>query len=256
MMGKQHSQFNIFFGILLSLVFICVLGFGPQYLLVIPIAIFTATLPDIDQARATPRRWKALKLFLSIAVVVILIISVIITVYYGYNIFTQKMNYEDAIQVFSVSFGVLIFYWICFRYLKGKEGKFLTAHRGFTHILIIPIILVLVFIQLDKLVNGPGLTSNQKLLIQSGQVLIAGLFTGITGHIFLDLTCKAGVKILWPLYRQPISIGNAITSDPKNPRRAHPSSIITTYIWSTVCIILSILIIYNYRFDLIRIFKF
>lgn len=251
MQGKQHAQFGIPFGALVATILIVILGFGPQYLLIIPIAWFTSTLPDIDQVTTVPKRWRMLKFILLSLVMSVFIISVVCTCYLGYNIFIQKFEFEEYAKYFGASLGVLCFYIICFYFLQGKNGKFLTAHRGFTHILLIPVILWLLFIQLNS-INNPAMEQYQIILIEVLKIITVGLFAGILGHQFLDLTCKAGLIWLWPIYRKKISIGNAVTSDPKHPRSAHPSSIITTYLWSAVCIILIIVICFVYRNNILQ----
>ena len=56
-----------------------------------------------------------------------------------------------------------------------------------------------------------------------------------------------GCPIFWPIYKGNIHWGNAITSDPKRPGKPHKSSVIATYFWSVICIILAIVIIVLYR---------
>ena len=254
MMGKQHVQFGIPFGALVATILIVILGFGPQYLLTIPIAWFTSTLPDIDQATTVPKRWRMLKFILLSLVMSVFIISVVCTGYLGYNIFIQKFEFEEYAKYFGASLGVLCFYIICFYFLQGKNGKFLTAHRGFTHILLIPIILWLLFIQLNS-INNPAMEQYQIILIEVLKIITVGLFAGILGHQILDLTCSRGLKFLWPISNKTIHIGNAISSDPKNPRKPHKSSVLMTNFCSLVCIILIICILIYYKQNLINLFR-
>ena len=254
MLGQYHKQFNIPFSILIATALVGILGFSPIFFASIPVGIFTYSLCDVD-AQHVPKRWKMLKTLWISLIVSIFIISVIATCYLGYNIFTQKMNYEDTIKTFGLSLGVVLFYIMCFKYTSTSKGKWLIAHRGFTHRLIVVIIPMLVFWQLNRMI--PNSTNNQIILIRIAQVFLVGLSTGILGHQFLDLCCRAGIRgWLWPLFpNTTISIGNAISADPKDPRKPHKSSIITTNFWCLVCIILIIVIIFAYRNNFIISFK-
>ena len=102
-----------------------------------------------------------------------------------------------------------------------------------------------------------------EILVKAVSILIAGLFAGLTSHIFLDGTCRAGVPLLWPLpivgikkegreiKEVNLHWGNAITSDPKRPGKAHKSSIRATAFWSLVCYGATAVVCFIYRFNLI-----
>jgi len=251
MLGPQHKQFNIPFSILISCILVGILGFSPIFFASIPVGIYTYSLCDID-AQHVPRRWKMLKTLWISLIVSIFIVSLVATGYFGYNIFTQKMNYNDVIQYFGLSLGVVLFYILCFKYNSSSKGKWLTAHRGFTHRLIVVIIPMLVFWQLNSLI--PNSNDKQIILIKTAQVFLAGLSTGILGHQLADLECARGIKgWLWPLFPETtISIGKAISADPKDPRKPHKSSIIYTNISCVIFIILTIIILIKFGDNFIK----
>ena len=62
---------------------------------------------------------------------------------------------------------------------------------------------------------------------------------------------KAGVPLLWPIYRENIHWGNSRTSDPKRPGKAHKSSVRATAFWSLVCYGATVVVCFIYRYNLI-----
>lgn len=223
MTGKYHKRHNIPFGILVVLTGIVIFGFNPYYILSVPIIWFTATLPDIDQANTAPKEWKLIK-NIWIAILVLLPIASIGGLGYGIYIKNARLTTIGVVMLLSML--------ALNSYKNSKNGKFLWAHRGFTHTLIMPIILSIVFWQLNKI---------DDFKVQILNIFVLGIDLGIIGHIWLDLMCKAGCPILYPITNTKIHLWNAITSDKNAKDGTHISSKITT---NTLCVIYVILIIF------------
>ena len=247
MLGIQHREFNILFSIMSAVILIGVLGFGLQFLGIIPIAIFFSTFPDIDQQYA-PKEFRTAKLLFTTTLVAVFLLAIGVIIYFS-NLFIKGQNISNYYKYIGLSIGILIIYILLYMYSKSKNGRFLFAHRGFTHTLILPILLLVIYYQLTKI--EPTIGKKYIILLKILEVFVMGIFTGLLGHIFIDGTCKAGVPILFPITNKKLHWGNAITSDPKRPRQAHKSSIIMTKFWSIVCIIIAVIICFVFRNNII-----
>lgn len=243
MTGPLHKQFSIPWSIMLVSILIGILGFGLEYLFIVPIGYYFSVWCDIDQNQYAPRETRRAKALWETLLWLIPLISFIILAYFGYNYFNKIPITKENYKYIGLAGGVFITSILLNIFLKSSYGTFFRKHRGFTHTLIIPILLIILYTQLGKMNVEPKYT----IIIKVVSILIAGLFAGLTSHIFIDCTCRMGCPILWPLYKGNIHWGNAITSDPKRPGNPHKSSIRVTYLWSIICIIITVIICFVYR---------
>ena len=251
MMGKQHKQFSIPWCMLMASILIGILGFGFEYLLVIPIGYYFSVWCDIDQnPQYTPKETRRAKALWETMLWLIPLVSFIILAYFSYNYFNKIPIAKENYKYIGLAGGVFIISIFLNIFLKSTYGTFFRKHRGFTHTLIVPILLVVLYTQLGKMNIEP----QYEILVKTGSIIIAGLFAGLTSHIFIDGTNYDGVPLLWPIYRKNIHWGNSRTSDPKRPGKAHKSSIIATHLWSAVCIILTVIICFIYRTNILQYF--
>lgn len=247
MQGPQHKKFGISWSLLVASILIGILGFGFEYLLIIPIGYYFSVWCDIDQSVYAPKETKRAKALWETLLWLIPLLSGCILAYFGYNYYKNIPIPEENYKYIGMTAGVLVASLALNFFLNSHFGTFFRKHRGFTHTLIVPILLVVLYTQLGKM----NVESQHEILVKAISILIAGLFAGLTSHIFIDGTCKAGVPLLWPIYRENIHWGNAITSDPKRPGKAHKSSIRATAFWSLVCYGATAVVCFIYRYNLI-----
>lgn len=247
MMGQQHKQFSLPWSALVVSILIGILGFGFEYLLIIPIGYYFSVWCDIDQNQYAPKETKRAKALWETLLWLIPLLSGCILGYFGYNYYKNIPIPEENYKYIGMAAGVLAASLALNFFLNSHFGTFFRKHRGFTHTLIIPILLVVLYTQLGKIDIEP----QYEIVVKALSILIAGLFAGLTSHIFLDGTCEAGVPLLWPIYRENIHWGNAITSDPKRPGKAHKSSVRATAFWSLVCYGATAVVCFIYRYNLI-----
>lgn len=84
----------------------------------------------------------------------------------------------------------------------GRKFKFISKHlkhRGFTHTLVVPILLFL-FTAYITTIGIPLLPE-----------LLMGFGVGYIAHIVADMFNKKGVPLLWPVYPSHIHIGSVLT---------------------------------------------
>lgn len=264
MLGKQHKEFAIPFSIFFATSLIGILGFGLEYLLVIPIGYYFSVWCDIDQSQYAPKETRRAKALWQTLLWLIPLISACVLIYFGYNYINKIHIPEDNYKYIGYAAGTFISSILLNVFLKSKFGTFFTKHRGFTHTLIVPILLILLYNQLGKMDIKP----QYEIVVKAGSIVIAGLFAGLMSHIFIDGTCRAGVPLFWPLpiigikkegkHLVPVNVhwGNAVTSDPKRPGKAHRSSIIATKFWSFIFIGLTALVMFIYRANFISLLPF
>ncbi len=252
MMGKQHREFSIPFGVMFASLLIGILGFGIEYALVVPLCWYFSVFPDIDQPGMAPKDTKRIKYLWETIMWLVPLAALVTLGYFGYRVYKGHDVMENVKEI-GIAGGIVVLGFILNLTKKSKYTKFLWGHRGFTHTLIVPIGLLVLFNQLDNISNA--LDPKYSILIKASGVLIAGIFAGIVCHILLDLQCSAGVPILWPITKANIHTGNAITSDPRKQGKAHISSIIYTKAWSTICIIIAAIIIIKFNGTIIEKFQ-
>ncbi len=237
MIGKQHQIMTFSLSTLVVFIMYYVFNYSAFYFLMVPVSTYFSTFPDIDQVMSVPKQWRTVKAILQFLIPVVFFASAAILVY-SINKYINITNFDESQKYLSaiiVSFIVLSMYGIAYFYIQ-TDGKFLTAHRGFTHTLVVPGILYGLYYSLDK--------SQRVLEIVAGFTL--AICIGWTAHIVEDSFCKAGVPLLWPLTKSSISFGWAKTGGNKNVYGSvHYSSWIYTIIITAVGLF-GIILVYLY----------
>lgn len=252
MNGKQHRQGNAFMSIPITIYLIMYLGFNYWYLGIPAVMIWNADFEDIDQYQAVPKKWKAFKKWFIFGLKTIVVLALLVLVYSFYMLFIANSSLSNnELKAFIASITTLIFLSIAYWYTTTDNGRFLLAHRGFTHTLVIPATLFSLYSAISNAVDrtSSANTDVQYYLINVGKellcVFILGFIFGCLGHTFLDSLCEAGVPLLWPISKSTISFGHAKTSDKKAKDKTHISSKIYTYVVCVISLIISAILIYR-----------
>lgn len=141
---------------------------------------------------------------------------------------------SPAIGIATVVFGSLLPDIDLQQSSMGHRHKFISSlftHRGMTHTLVFPGILVLFMMFLLGL-GIPTLPS-----------LVFGLLYGWLAHIEADLFNGKGVPLLWPIYRKRIHIDNVLTTSSRNNKKVpiYRKEGVFLFVWVGVCIAWSLI---------------
>ena len=237
MIGKQHKIMTFSLSSLVVMFMCYVKNYHPAYTLIIPVATYFSTFPDIDQAMSVPKEWRTVKAILQFLIPAVFFAAIGLLIY-SITKYIDATDYDTAsnyLYGITSSFIVLAAYAIAYFYIK-TDGKFLTAHRGFTHTLFVPFILGALYVSIDKSV----------IILEVIAGLCLAICIGWTLHILEDSFCKAGVPLLWPISKSSISFGWAKTGGNKNVYGSvHYSSWVYTIILTAVGLF-GIILIYLY----------
>ena len=177
MIGQQHRAGTVATSTLVSTIMWKLLLFSPAVFYIIPYSYIMADSPDVDQKDTAPKNWKRLRKIITTMIAAVGVIS------FGYLCFTGYLIYngsEYSLNNTIICLIVLFSYLLIYLFSKTKEGKFLTKHRGFTHTLIIPILLGLLYYNIANI-------SKDYVLDQKGQLLLFLINVWIGILVFKDV---------------------------------------------------------------------
>ena len=132
--------------------------------------------------------------------------AVALTALYGSNISVLGNNIIMPIALTTVALGSVLPDIDLQSSTLGRKHKIISrmfTHRGFTHTLVIPLLLCGSLYSLQFYTSGAA-----QMLTAS---LTFGLLFGWVFHIFADLFNGKGVPLLWPLFPKKIHVANVVT---------------------------------------------
>lgn len=91
----------------------------------------------------------------------------------------------------------------------GRRHKIISrifTHRGMTHTLVFPSILIVLFYLLPNFLEGSALLTMSSLLF--------GLIFGWLMHLFADMFNGKGIPLFWPAIRSHIHVAKVVTGKP------------------------------------------
>lgn len=117
--------------------------------------------------------------------------------------------------VLSVGAGLLVLLLLCSSKGKKKKGNVLTIHRGITHTLVIPVIMVfcIVFVKSVFL-----------------RVMLIGLLCGWLSHLLCDSLTVQGCPLLYPFIKENISFARIKTGTKQEKIAAFMVCVMTGFI--------------------------
>jgi membrane-bound metal-dependent hydrolase YbcI (DUF457 family) len=161
-------------------------------------SVIAALLPDMDMkgSKAGKFIWK----YLNILKFPAILSAVAVVLAIGYSVFTGA----DLLSVLGDSVGMRLIFGVplIFASFIGLTALFLknVKHRGFTHTLAIPLLLVAAWWFFIHDASPPLFCS-----------MFLGIPFGFLFHILQDLFNKRGVPILWPIIPANVRVANVVT---------------------------------------------